>query len=365
MGATVIHVGRPSHGRMLEPVGRNKRSIAVDLKTDAGRKIAHALVAGADVVVEGFRPGVAVRLAIDYDTLRKRNPKLVYCSLSGYGQDGPYAMWAGHDLNYQGVAGSIQFDEDGAPLMPSGPWSDRAAGYNLQIAILRGLVARQIHGEGRYFDVALVDATLTIPLEAQYSVQGVGRMPTGGMSGSSLPQTAMIAGGYCWYAMYECADARWLSVGCLEPQFWQGLCLIAGREDWIDRQFAERSEQEVMRRTLARMFASKARERWVQSLAGTADLPIAPVNSADEVASDPHLASRGSVLRTILPGDQEMVQVGAPMRTSTDIEVWRGMTVTGMDTVPILEELGWSADAVEELLADGVVEATSFPGSSR
>jgi len=361
MGAEVIHVGRPPRGSRLEPVGRNKRSIAVDLKSDAGRDIAHELASRADVVVEGFRPGVAERLGIDAPSLRALNPSLVYCSLSGYGQDGPYARWAGHDLNYQGVAGSVAFDVERRPEMPSGPWSDRTAGFLLQIAVLRGLFAREYHGVAEDYDVALVDATATVPLDQQYGVAGVGRMPTGAMSGSSLPKTEMIRGDYCWYAMYRCADDEWISIACLEPQFWARLCHAIGRSEWIPAQF-DMEQQEEMRAELAALFDTKRRDLWLAELIG-ADLPVAPVHRIDQVAADPHLSHRQSFVCTRLPGGQPMLQVGLPMRSHHDIDIWRSMTVVGMDTIEVLAELGRSDADIASLLATGVAESVTFPGA--
>lgn len=362
MGAAVIHVGRPTPGGVLESVGRNKRSIALNLKSPDGRRVAHALAARADVVIEGFRPGVAARLGIDAKSIHALNPSAVYCSLSGYGQDGPYSAWAGHDLNYQGVAGSVPFDEDGRPEMPDGPWSDRAAGFNLQIAVLRGLVARELHGVAPVYDVALVDATATIDLAQQYSVEGVGRMPTGGLSGSSLPKTPMIRGDYCWYGFYRCADGHWLSIACLEPQFWAGLCAVAGHEEWSRAQF-DMSAQPAMRDALEAMFASQPRDYWLARLTSDSDLPVAPVHRPDEAALDPHLTHRGVFIDVVLPGGQPMRQLASPSRGSRTDAVWRSMTVGGMDSVDLLNELGWRGADIERLLAAGVVQQTEFPAS--
>lgn len=362
MGADVVHVGRPPGGGNAEPVGRNKRSIALDLKDPRGREIAHALVRGADAVVEGFRPGVAARLGIGYDNLRAINEGIVYCSLSGFGQTGPYRAWPGHDLNYQGVAGSVEFDADGRPVMPSGPWSDRAAGYHLQIAILRGLLARERTGRGRYFDVALVDATATIPLAEQYCVAGVGRMPTGGMSGSSLPKTPMIRGDYCWYGMYECADGRWLSLGCLEPRFWLGLCGAIGHPEWEPWQFDE-ARQPEMRAALSEWLRTRDRGDWLELLAVEHDLPVAPVHRAEEAASDAHLRHRGSFVDAALPNGRIMRQIGSPFRGADETRIWRPMTVSGMDTTEVLTELGWDAALIARLEADGVVRQTRFPAA--
>jgi len=367
LGAEVVHVGRPTRGGPLEPVGRGKRSIALDLKSEAGLAVALELAAMADVVVEGFRPGVAERLGIGYTALSAQHPELVYCSLTGYGQEGPYASWAGHDLNYQGLAGHVQFEADGRPRMPSGPWADRAAGFNLQIAILAGVVARQLHGVGQWIDVAIADSVLTLPLAEQYSIDGVGRMPTGAMSGSSLPRTPMIDGQYCWYGLYDCADGLWLSIACLEPQFWRGLCRLLGRAEWEPRQFAPAAEQAAMREEITALLRSRPRQAWLDELTGEVDLPVAPVLHPEELPMDPHLVHRDAVWQTQLPGGQPMLQIARPLRSAGFDEEApsRTMTVVGMDTREVLRELGRTEVEIEELLAAGSAQQTQFPAAHR
>jgi crotonobetainyl-CoA:carnitine CoA-transferase CaiB-like acyl-CoA transferase len=367
LGADVVHVGRPGGGGTLEPVGRGKRSIALNLKSAGGREIALDLARTADVVVEGYRPGVADRLGIGYAALSAEHPTLVYCSLSGYGQNGPYASWAGHDLNYQGVSGHVQFGTDGRPEMPSGPWADRAAGFNLQIAILAGLLARHLHGVGQWIDVAMVASTITIPLAEQYAVPGVGRMPTGAMSGSSLPRTPMIDGQYCWYGMYECADGEWLSIACLEPQFWRRLCERFGRRDWEPDQFAPGVRQEELRRELAAAFHTRSRPEWLAELAVDVDLPVAPVLRPEELTRDPHLAYTGAVVHTVLPGGQRMLQAASPLRSaSLPRETSQpAMVVSGMHTREILSELGRTVTQIDELLSTGAAQENAFPKSMR
>ncbi len=365
LGAAVIHVGRPLRAGPLEPVGRGKRSIALDLKSPAGREVALELARSADVVVEGFRPGVADRLGIGYAALSAEHPELVYCSLTGYGQSGPYAAWAGHDLNYQGVSGHVQFEADGRPVMPSGPWADRAAGFNLQIAILAGLVGRHLHGVGQWIDVAMADSTMTIPLDEQYSVPGVGRMPTGAMSGSSLPRTPMIDGQYCWYGMYECADGDWLSIACLEPQFWRRLCRHLGRPEWEPDQFAPAARQDEFRRHLAELFRTRPRSHWLAELTGEADLPVAPVLRPDEVLGDPHVAQRGALVPATLPGGQPMLQVASPLRSAAlpPEPSQPAMVVSGMHTREILADLGRTSAEIDALLDSGAAQQNAFPGT--
>ena len=280
LGADVIRVEEPGGGRMARERGagadedaakrnaafnalnRNKRSIALNLKDEAARKVLHKLVRGADVFVEGFRPGVVSRLGCDYETLSEINPRLVYCSLSGYGQDGPYAGLVGHDINYISVGGALGVigDKGGAPVIPYNIIADFAGGgMHAATAILAAIIARGHTGRGQYVDVAMSDgvAYMLASMMSAYFSDGV-VASRGGMS---------LNGAAPYYNVYECKDGRYISVGCIEPWFWAALCHALGRDDLISMQFDE-SRAEYIKGELRDIFITRDRDDWWESAVG-------------------------------------------------------------------------------------------------
>jgi alpha-methylacyl-CoA racemase len=233
--------------------------------------------AGADVLIESFRPGVVGKLGIGYDDVRTRNAGIVYCSTSGYGQTGPRSQWAGHDLNYLAVTGFLATTQprgDGGPPIPGASVADSAGGgMHAVIAILAALVRRGVTGEGAYLDVSVADGVLALMSLHVDEYLATGEIPHN-----------ILTGRYACYDTYETADGGWLSVAAIEPRFWANLCRLVELERWTDHQ-TDDDAQDAIRADLRRTFLTKPRDVWTALLAG-ADTCVAPVLSVDEVEAD-------------------------------------------------------------------------------
>ncbi|MBL0214353.1 MAG: CoA transferase [Myxococcales bacterium] len=302
MGADVVKVEDPKLGdylRALPPgkggmsgrflaVNRGKRSIALDLKDSAARATFLELVTKADVVVESFRPGVMAKLGLDYDTLAANNPKIIVCSISGFGQTGPYADRAGHDLGYIALAGVLAMTggvAGGAPAMPGVQIADLAGGALWgATAILGALVGRQRTGKGAYLDISMTEGALAL-LAAELGNQDCGARPSRG--------TETLNGALACYSVYQTKDARFLAVGALEPKFWIALNTAIGRPPNIGEIVGKPQDQAKTRAELAAIFATKTCAEWdvllakhdccVEVVTETSELPAHPLHVAREV----------------------------------------------------------------------------------
>lgn len=293
MGADVIKVEDPEvgdyargMGSFYEQVNRGKRSVALDLKTAAGRDAFMALAATADAVLEGFRPGVVASLGIDYAAVKAVKTDIVYCSLSGYGQDGPYRLKSGHDINYlahAGVLGEIGVSGQ-PPALCNIQIADVLGGsMSAAMGMLAALLGARQSGEGRYLDVAMTDCALAhnvMPLMA-YNDRGA-TAPRG---------EDELTGALPWYNIYPTLDGRHLAVGALEPKFWRTLCDEIDRPDWRD-QPADPEARRRIRHELAELFGSRALDYWVERFAEV-DCCVSPVLTLEEAMADPQLRARG------------------------------------------------------------------------
>jgi crotonobetainyl-CoA:carnitine CoA-transferase CaiB-like acyl-CoA transferase len=212
-----------------DPINRNKKSVALNLKTEEGRHIFYQLAEKADIIVEGFRPGVVKRLGVDYETIAKINPKIIYCSMSGYGQDGPYHDLPGHDINYVAMGGALNLigDREGKPVIPLNLVGDIAgATLHATVGILTALIARGKTGKGQHIDISYTDSVISlvsIMLSRDYFQNEI--IPKRGES--------CLSGAYPYYSIYETKDGRFVTIGCVEPWLWENLCRVIGREDFI------------------------------------------------------------------------------------------------------------------------------------
>ncbi|HUI25845.1 MAG TPA: CaiB/BaiF CoA-transferase family protein [Candidatus Kryptonia bacterium] len=351
LGMDVLTIAAPSDpfGTGIPFLARNKRSMTLNLKSDAGREILLKLVANADVVLEGFRPGVTRRLGIDYDTLHARNPRLIYCAISGYGQDGPYRDRVGHDVNYLGYAGVLNFvgEADGPPVIPGVQIADIGGGALMAaVGILSAVIARQHTGRGQFIDIAMLDGTLAWNVYHLLLRQLSGQAPQRGRE--------QLTGRFPCYAVYETRDGRHVTVGAYEPHFWATLCNHFGREDFIADQWAEGPRREEMFAFFRTAFRQKAMSAWLQEL-GDKEICFGPVNTLDEALADPQLRHRKMIVE-MESGFGPMVTPNSPIKLSdTPASLRTPPPRFGEHTDSVLGQLGYNTAQVIQLREDGVV----------
>ncbi len=356
MGADVIKIEEPREGdymRWTPPlvngqsaqfsaINRNKRSVTLNLKSEVGRDLLLRLVEGAHVLVEGNRPGVMQRLGLGWEVLHERNPRLVMCSITGYGQDGPFAARAGHDLNYMATAGALGLNgELGGPPVPLSVQVADIGGGGLQpaVAILGALVGVLSGGDGRWIDASMTDGAVSW-LALALAARGGGEEVQRG--------DQRLAGRYACYRVYRCKDGRFFSVAALEPKFWSALCRALGAPELVDQQLVEGVEGEHVHEAMERLFSSRTRDEWEKELAGL-DACCEPVLDLDEVASHPQVAARGLVTKR---GGITEVRPAVELR-----EDWRRRDAPGLGehTAEVLAELGLDAARYRELMRQGVI----------
>ncbi len=274
-------------------LNRNKTSIRIDLKSPEGPDVLFALARDADVLLDSFRPGVMDRLGVGYDALRAQNPRLIQCSITGYGQDGPLRDRAGHDMNYLGLGGilGISGDADGPPVQAGGQIADLGGGALMAaFGILTALRERDVSGEGQFVDVSMTDGAMS----------WLGMVAAARLAGAPMPQRGhqMLAGGLVCYRPYRCADG-WVSLGALEPKFFAAFCRGVGREDLIAHQFdAPGSDGH---RQVEEVFRSRTRDEWA-AFGAQHDCCLEPVLDIDEVLDSELVRAREMVVEIDQPG---------------------------------------------------------------
>jgi crotonobetainyl-CoA:carnitine CoA-transferase CaiB-like acyl-CoA transferase len=351
-GARVIAVEDrrfAADGLFIEEVNRNKAHMTLNLKHETGRDIFLRLVQRCDVVIEGFRPGVVHRLGVDYDTLRGVNPGLIYCSITGYGQNGPYRDRVGHDVNYLAVSGVLDLmgEPDRPPAIPGIQIADMAAGgMNAAIGILLALWARGTGGEGQYIDISMTDGSLGLLPLALFQQRRFGRAPMRG--------NALLAHRYACYNTYETADGRYLSIGALEHRFWKRLCDHLGQAELIPHQFDETRRTQITERLRAE-FRSKTLAQWEKELADL-DVCWAPVHCLEEALEAPLFKAREMVLETLDPRNLPTAAIGVPIKLSgTPGSVRTPAVGFGESTAAILGELGYGEADIRAFADQGVI----------
>ncbi|MDQ3646386.1 MAG: CoA transferase [Actinomycetota bacterium] len=364
LGADVIKIEEPGKGdyiRWTPPMvadlsashialNRNKRSVTLNLKAESARRAFVALAGRADVVIESFRPGVMDRLGVGWDALRRANPRLVYCAVSGYGQDGPRAQEAGHDINYIGYAGALGAtgQEDGPPVIPALQIGDLAGGgMAAVIAILAALRKRDQTGEGDLCDISMMDGVVSwLSIHAAQFVA----------SGSVPRRERMhLSGLYPCYRVYPAADG-WLAVGALEPQFWASLCEALERPDLAGDAFAAGERRAEVIGDLEALFATRTRAEWMERLGG-GDVCVTPVNDFAETFADPQVRAREMVVDADVPGVGPWTYVGNPLKlrgAPGDLHRLPPPRL-GEHTAEVLAEVGIENTALEEMRASGAI----------
>ena len=356
MGADVVKIEEPGTGdymrwtppliggqsALFNALNRNKRSVTLNLKTGEGRDLLLKLVDTAAVLVEGNRPGVMDRLGVGWDVLHARKPALVMASITGYGQDGPFANRAGHDINYTATAGVLGLNgEAGGPPVPLSVQVGDIAGGGMQpaVSILAALLAVERGGEGRWLDVSMTDGAaswLALPFAQAGGREDVRR------------GAQRLSGRFACYRVYECKGGGHYSVGALEPKFWAALCGALGKPELVELQFVEGEQQARVHREIEGVFATRTREEWMPVLAPL-DACCEPVLDLDEVARHPQIAARRLIDER---GTGVEVRPAVVMR-----EDWRRLDPPGLGehTAEVLGDIGVDAARLEVLRTKGVV----------
>jgi crotonobetainyl-CoA:carnitine CoA-transferase CaiB-like acyl-CoA transferase len=332
-------------------LNRNKKTIGLNLKHDEARQIFYRLAEHADVVVEEFRPGVAKRLGIDYDTLRQRNSRLIYCAVTGYGQSGPYKDLVGHDINYISMAGCLGMigSKGGAPVIPHNIIADFAGGgMHGAIGVLAALMARERTGRGQFVDIAMTDGIYSLLVSQLSTYFATGVVPRRGET--------QLDGGVHYYNVYETQDGKWLSIGSIEPWFYANLCKALGREDLLPYEFVEGEQRETLQHTLSDIFKTKSRDEWFDLLTRH-DICVGKVYDLNETAHDPHLRARQMIVEVDHPQAGKVKQVGISVKLSETPGQIRFLAAPmGAHTEEILTAMGYSQEKVVELRTAGAIK---------
>jgi len=364
MGAEVIKIedpARPDYVRNFPPfieseaaaylcVNRSKKSLALGCRSEAGRKVFMDLVQTADLVVEQFRPGVLDRMGLGYAAAAGRNPRIIYVSLTGYGQQGPYAGHAGHDLNYIGYAGilGLTVGGDGQPAIPGPQMADVAGGaYMLVIACLSALLARDRSGRGQQVDLAMLDGVLplmTLQLAQYWAAPEA-------LKDQRLP----LSGGLASYHTYRCADGKFAALAALEPKFWEAFCDWVEKPVWKERIYDTGEAAATLKKELAALFETRSRDEWVRDADGS-DFCLTPVWGLDEVEEDPHLKQREMFITQSHPRCGKIKSVGVPLKfKGTPAAPQNPPPVLGQNTTAILRGLGYLPEEIKRLEHDKII----------
>jgi crotonobetainyl-CoA:carnitine CoA-transferase CaiB-like acyl-CoA transferase len=361
MGAEVLKVEEPYKGDYMrqlipgvyESVNRNKRSLTLNLKSDKGREIFCDMAAGADVIVEGFRPGVTEKLKLDYPVLQKINPGIIYCSISGYGQDGPYRLRPGHDINYLGLSGvlSIPGELNKDPSRPGLPLADLSSGLFAAFAIQGALLQRKKTGKGQYIDVAINDILVSwMGVRAGMFLLGEAMPSEPEDFGHLSPANAQFTAG----------DNRKLTIAALEDNFWKQLCKALSLNDFLENSRYESNLKRIRHASeiydgIQEAISTKSRDEWI-AIFDEYGVPSAPVNSYDETVTDPQVVSRGLVAEIPYRGNQKLKQIANPIKFSRfQPRIYLEPPEKGQHTDDVMFESGYSKKDLEALRERGVV----------
>ena len=326
-------------------LGRGKKTIHLNLKKPAAVEAVKKLITEYDIIVEQFRPGVMKKLGLGYDELREVNPRIIYCSITGYGQTGPLSLRAGHDINYMARAGiaAAAGRRDQGPSLYNFQIADVAGGsMNAVTSILAAIIYRERTGKGQYIDVSMQDSI--VPFN---SMDGASYF-----AGGDAParESGLLNGGGI-YDFYETSDGGYVSVGALEPKFWAALCDRLGFTDWRDGKILK-TDQPMVKAALRKTFLSKTLQEWKEIFA-EADACVEPVMSIEEVSRDEHLVSRGMWPEVEIPltDGRTIRQMGSPIHLSASpVEYRHAGYPEGYHTKEILRGLGYSDEEIEDMI---------------
>ena len=347
--APAQNIARAFSASPFNALNRNKKSIGLNLKSGPGKEIYLRLAQRADVVVEEYRPGVAQRLGIDYEKLAARNPRLIYCAITGYGQDGPYRNLVGHDLNYIATAGMLSMlgRKGEPPTIPHNIIADYAGGgMHGAIGILAALAARQQNGRGQYVDISMMDGVLLLMAQSFASFYATGEAPKRGET--------MLDGGIPNYNAYLTKDGKYITIGALEPWFFANLCRELKREDLIPHEFNPDKRAEIQA-FFEQSFKTRTRDEWFEILSKT-DICVGRMLTLDEVAENPQVKARKMIVE-VDAGGRNVKQVGISVKLSETPGSIRSLAPElGQHTNELLGELGYSQANIDRWREDGSIK---------
>ena len=336
--ARTLGTGQGEDSAYFRMINRNKQGLRLDLKKPEGVEVFMRLAREADVIIESFRPGVMDKLGVGYAAIAAVNPKIAYCSISGYGQDGPYKDLAGHDINYLGYAGVLDQigSAGGNPAIPNFQIADLLGGaLTAAMGILAAVIEAQRTGQGRYIDVSMTDSVLAHTYFSMLRLNDAGQSAPRG--------TDLLSGGLPCYATYRCADGKHMAVGALEGKFWKTACEVLGRPEWLKRQWDASLLGE-----LAELFAIRPRDEWA-SLFAAVDCCITPILSPEEALANEQLSARQMVLNV-----DGLTQFAPPLRMSGfEFSIRQQAPKAGEHNAAILVAAGYSADEIQRLESAG------------
>jgi crotonobetainyl-CoA:carnitine CoA-transferase CaiB-like acyl-CoA transferase len=331
-------------------VNRNKKSLALDLRSDKGKEIFFKLVEKSDVVVEQYRPGVLDKMGLGYEKGKSVNPRIIYCSITGFGQTGPYAKIPGHDLNYMGLAGisDIIGSKGGDPAIPGIQVADVAGGGLMSvIGILSAIIARKTTGKGQYVDISMFDGILPfVGMVFSYLNAGGQSQERGDM---------FLSGSLICYNIYRTKDGRHMTLGALEIKFWEKFCNLIGKPEWLNKQFIQGEERDQIHAELSKICLTRTHQEWVDILKGQETM-CEPVMKVDELEKNPHAIARNMIVEYDHPTEGKIKSIGIPIKFSdTKADKITPPPVLGQHNDEILELIGYDHAQTDKLRKEGII----------
>jgi crotonobetainyl-CoA:carnitine CoA-transferase CaiB-like acyl-CoA transferase len=376
LGAEVIRVEDPKYAYANPPpffqkgkyresafnsiIMRNKKSISLNLKKPKAREIFYKLVEKADIVLETFRPKVTKKLKVDYNTLALINPSIIYCSLTGYGQNGPYEQIAGHDLNYVGICGILNLNrereifgkknQERVPIVPSIQAADIGGGLVSAIGILGAIIERErnLEKKGQYIDISMTDSVFSfMPMAAAYYFSKD--------LNEGVKTQNPLHGDFPFYSVYKTKDNKFLSIGIIEFKFWQELCDSLGREDLKLKQFPQGEEKEWVFQELQKEFLKKEQKEWFEILKKS-DVCVMPVKNFAEACEDPQIKARNMVVEMNHPRFGKIQNIASPIKYSrTPLTIRNLAPRVGHHTKEILKSLSYNEQDIRDFKKEGII----------
>ncbi len=377
LGAEIIHVNDPNFayanpppffqkGRYRESafnsiLMRNKKSITLNLKKEKARDIFYKLVKQSDIVLETFRPRVINNLKIDYNTLSSINKSIIYCSLTGYGQNGPYEQIAGHDMNYAGICGIVDLnrprkifgmkDKPQDPIVPCVQSADIGGGLVAAIGILGAIIERSTNtgNEGQYIDVSMLDSVFSfMPMTAALHFSKY-------LNDGMIKNENILHGNCPYYNIYKTKDNKYLTVGAIEVKFWRDLCTGLGREDLKLKQMSQDEEREEVFHDVQKEFNTKTQKEWLEIFKDL-DACVMPVKTFAEACDDPQIKARKMVVELDHPKFGKIPNIVSPIKYSrTPLPIRTLAPKVGLHTKEILKSLGYSIEDIKEFTQQGII----------